>query len=170
MYVVLCLSRWLIHLYLLCANVHPYHVSATEMEYDMYHQRIEISTKIFTDDFENVLAKVYKQKIDLVDKALKPQMTTFIMKYLVSHLAVRNKEKLLTLKLYGWEVDHEAIYIYTTADAPSFDPNNIVVEKTVLYDLFDDQVNIIHFIYNGKRISTKLTYPEKRATISFSKK
>lgn len=140
------------------------------MEYDAKTKRIEISTKIFTDDFENVLAKLYRQKIDLADAVLKPQMTELIKKYIATHLSIRINNKLLPIKLYGWEIDHEAVYVYTIADTPLFDAKNIVVEKTVLYDLFDDQVNIIHFIYNGKRISTKLVYPEKRAVISFDKK
>ena len=167
MLVVLLLNKWLLSLFLLGANVHPYHVSATEMEYDAKAKRVEISTKIFTDDFEDILAKRYKQKIDLGDKNLRPKMTELVFKYLNSHLSIQNNGKQLPLKLYGWEIDHEAVLIYTTADVTNFNAKQITIQKTVLYDLFDDQLNIIHFIYNGKRKSTKLAYPETTAHISF---
>ena len=137
------------------------------MEYDAKSKRVEISTKIFTDDFEHVLAKLYKQKTDLSSQALRPQMTPLIEKYITTHLSLKNNNKILPLKLFGWEVDHEAVYVYTVANAPVFDPKNITVEKTVLYDLFDDQVNIIHFIYSGRRISNKLVYPDKKVQLSF---
>lgn len=167
MSVILLLNKWLFSLYLLCANAHPYHVSATEMEYDAKSKRVEISTKIFTDDFEQILAKLYRQKTDLSSKALKPQMTALIDKYITTHLSLKSDNKLLPLQLFGWEIDHEAVYVYTVANAPAFNPGNITVEKTVLYDLFDDQLNIIHFIYNGRRISNKLMYPERKVQLSF---
>ncbi|MCH5596514.1 DUF6702 family protein [Niabella ginsengisoli] len=163
---VLLINKWLLSLFLL-TNVHPYHVSATEMEYDAKTKRIEISTKIFTDDFENVLNKLYKQKVDLSDRSVRPQMTALIKKYISTHLSVKSDQKILPLQLYGWEIDHEAVYVYSIANAPSFNPQKINVQKTVLYDLFDDQVNIIHFIYNGKRKSNKLVYPDKEVNVSF---
>lgn len=137
------------------------------MEYDARSQKIEISTKIFTDDFENVLRKLYKRKVDLADTAVRKQMTLLIEKYITTHLSVRNNNKTLPLKLFGWEIDHEAVFVYTVADAPAFNAAKIQVEKTVLYDLFDDQVNIIHFIYNGQRKSNKLVYPERKLELTF---
>lgn len=167
MSVVLLMNKWFLSVYLLVANIHPYHVSATEMEYDARSQKIEISTKIFTDDFENVLRKLYKRKVDLADTAVRKQMTLLIEKYITTHLSVRNNNKTLPLKLFGWEIDHEAVFVYTVADAPAFNAAKIQVEKTVLYDLFDDQVNIIHFIYNGQRKSNKLVYPERKLELTF---
>lgn len=152
---------------LLSSGFHPYHVSATEMEYDASMKRVEISTKIFTDDFEAILAKLYKQKVDLTSKAMKPQMTNLIQKYITTHLSIKNNNQNLPIQIFDWEIDHEAVFIYLTASAPQFSPANISIQKTVLYDLFDDQVNIIHFIFNGKRKSTKLVYPEKLAVFSF---
>ncbi len=167
MSVVLLLNKWLLGLLLFNANVHPYHVSATEMEYDVKSQRVEISTKIFTDDFETVLSKIYKQRTDLANPELKTQMTVLVNKYITTHLTLKTGDKLLPLRLYDWEVDHEAVIIYTTAEATAFNVKNIRVENTMLYDLFDDQVNIVHFIYKGNRKSTKLVYPETRVLLSF---
>ena len=167
MSVVLLLNKWLLGLFLFNANVHPYHVSATEIEYDAKSKRVEISTKIFTDDFENVLAKLYKQKTDLSNPRLKVQMTLLVNKYITTHLSLKSGDKILPVKLYDWEIDHEAVFIYTTAEAVAFNAKSIAVENNVLYDLFDDQVNIVHFIYNGNRKSTKLVYPEAKVALSF---
>ena len=46
------------------------------MEYDAKTKRMK-STKIFTD-VSKLLAKLYRQKIDLADAVLKPQMTELI--------------------------------------------------------------------------------------------
>ncbi len=167
MSVVLLLNKWLLGFFLFNANVHPYHVSATEMEYDAKSKRVEISTKIFTDDFETVLAKLYKQKADLSNPKLKTQMTVLINKYITTHLTLKTGDKILPLKLYDWEIDHEAVFVYTTAEAPAFNIKSITVENRILYDLFEDQVNIVHFIYKGNRKSSKLVYPEDKLLLSF---
>lgn len=164
---ILLLNNWLLSLFLLAANVHPYHVSATEMEYDAKAKRIEISTKIFTDDFERALTKAYRQKINLCDKELRPQMTDLIRTYINEHLIIKAGNKSLPLQLYGWEIDHEAVIVYSIAPADSFNPHRIELQKTVLFDIFDDQMNIIHFIYEGRRKSVKLAYPEAKVVLSF---
>ena len=137
------------------------------MEYDAQARRIEISTKIFTDDFEAILRKLYKQKIDLAGAHAQKEMTPLIEKYMATHLQIKNNGKLLPLKLFGWEIDHEAVLVYTVAEAPAFNPKRIEIEKTVLFDLFDDQINIIHFIYNRQRKSNKLVYPQGKLELSF---
>lgn len=161
------INKCLLGLYLLSTNVHPYHVSATEMEYDATKKRVEISSKIFTDDFEEVLYKLYREKIDLSDTAIKPRMTVLINKYIQSHLSLGTDGKVIPLKFYGWEIDHEAVYVYTIANTSAFNVKNIAVANTILYDLYTDQVSIVHFIVSGQRKSTKVTYPQKELSFSF---
>lgn len=164
---VLFINKWILGLFFFFPGAHPYHVSATEIEYEAKTKRLEISTKIFTDDFENILGKKYPQKIDLSNQHIRPKMNDLIDKYIKSHLVIKSDGKVLPLKLYGWEIDHEAVIVYTTAEAASFNPKAIIIENSVLYDLFEDQINIVHFIYKGQRKSSKLTYPDSKLQISF---
>ena len=147
--------------------IHPYHVSATEIEFNAGEKRLEISSRIFTDDFEAVLRKIYKTPVDFADKSLKTQMGELVKRYITTHLAVRTNGKLMPLQLYGWEQDREAVNVYTTAGAPYFDAKNITVENTILYDLFDDQMNIVHFIVAKERQSSKLNFPERIIRLRF---
>jgi hypothetical protein len=41
-------------------ELHPFHVSVVEINYNATDKTLEISCKIFTDDFEKVLAQNYK--------------------------------------------------------------------------------------------------------------
>lgn len=148
-------------------SVHPYHVSATEIEYNAVQKRLETSCRIFTDDFETVLSGLYKVKADFSDKSLKQQMDSLVKKYIITHLAIRTNGRLLPLQLFGWELDKDAVYVYTTAAATGLDPKNIAVENTILYDLFTDQINIVHFIINSNRQTNKLAYPERKLSFSF---
>ena len=48
---------------------HPLYISVTEMEHNVTDKNLEISCKIFTDDFEKTLASVFRAKVDLTAPA-----------------------------------------------------------------------------------------------------
>jgi hypothetical protein len=45
-------------------RLHPFHVSVVEINHNETDKTLEISCKIFIDDFEKVLAQNYKVKVD----------------------------------------------------------------------------------------------------------
>ncbi|HXL58320.1 MAG TPA: DUF6702 family protein, partial [Chitinophagaceae bacterium] len=44
--------------------IHPFFVSMTDINYNSKEKELEISVRIFTDDFENTLRKYHSTKID----------------------------------------------------------------------------------------------------------
>jgi hypothetical protein len=145
---------------------HPLFVSVTEIEHNAKEKSIEISTKIFTDDFEKTLRTAYKTKIDLLDGKQKIAMDNFISDYVQKHLKINVDGKPLTLKYIGFENIEEAIYGY-------FEIANITTIKKIsitndlLYEYRKEQMGLIHVSVNGKRQSTKLSNPEKNVSLSF---
>jgi hypothetical protein len=145
---------------------HPFHVSVVEINHNATDKTLEISCKIFTDDFEKVLAQNYKTKVDLTNPPDKKAMDSVVKKYIFSHLTVSVDGKPGALSYLGFEKDAEAVYSYVQVD-------NVVSVKKVelmnklMHDMFTDQVNIIHVIVKGERKSTKLDYPATAAKIEF---
>lgn len=145
---------------------HPFHVSVTEINHNAADKTLEISCKIFTDDFEKVLAKDYSTKVDLTNPPNKAQMDSLVKKYIFGHLALKVNGKLVSLVYVGFEHESEAVYGYVEVDnVPSV--NKIDITNSLMYDMFDDQISIIHMIVNGNRKSTKLNYPEKETSFSY---
>lgn len=145
---------------------HPFHVSTTEIQHNATEKTLEISCRIFTDDFENVLGKIYKTKTDFSAPSMKATMDDLVKKYLPSHLQVTIDGKPAVIRVLGWEKESEAIYTYMeVADVAAVKKAEIV--NTVLYDLFDDQLNLVHFFVGGNRKSVKLNYPERKASFIF---
>ncbi len=146
--------------------LHPFHVSVIEINHNAADKTLEISCKIFTDDFEKTLAKNYNSKVDLINPPDKNAMDTLVKKYLYSHLSIKANGKPVTLNYIGFENDKEAAYGYIeVTDVPSV--SKIDIGTNIMYDMFDDQVNIMHVIVNGERKSTKLNFPATEATLSF---
>jgi len=99
--------------------IHPFHVGVVEINHNAAEATLEVQCKLFTDDFEAVLSKVYKRKADLIATSLHASM------------------------------------------------DSVVQETSLLYELYDDQVNLIHFSTRNMRKSAKLEYPATSAPLVF---
>ena len=147
-------------------GLHPFHVSVLEINHNATDKTLEISCKIFTDDFEKVLAKNYNTKVDLINPPNKAAMDTLVKKYLFSHLSIKANGKPVSFSYIGFEDDKEAAYGYIEVENVS-SVAKLDIATNMMYDMFEDQVNIMHVIVNGNRKSTKLNFPDTEATLNF---
>lgn len=146
---------------------HPLHVSTTEISFNQKEKSLEISCRIFTDDFENSLAKQYKTKVDLAKPAMQKAMDELVKQYANSHLQYNVNGKNITANYLGFEIDHEATNVYLEiANLTSL--QKLTLTNTILYDLFDDQMNILHVENAGTRKSVRVNYPDRVMTVSFN--
>lgn len=145
---------------------HPFHVSVIEVNHNAADKTLEISCKIFTDDFEKILAKNYNAKVDLINPPNKPAMDSLIKKYLFSHLSIKANGRPVAFSYIGFENENEAAYGYIEVENIS-SVTKLDISTNIMYDLFDDQMNIMHITIGGNRKSTRLNYPEKEASFSF---
>ncbi|MDB5130766.1 MAG: hypothetical protein JWR02_515 [Mucilaginibacter sp.] len=140
---------------------HPIHVSTTNIEYNGQENKLEVICTIYTDDFEAALAKQYHAKTDLNKAEAHKAMDALIRSYLGTNLQVRTGDAAVKLNYLGFEINREATDIYLESDKMPL-VKKIGVQVSLLHNLFDDQINIVHITVNGIRKSEKLDYPEKR--------
>ena len=145
---------------------HPIHVSVTEINHNTTDKTLEISCKLFTDDFEKVLAQVYKTKVDLINPPDRPAMEKLVSDFIQKHLTLKIDDKPVTLSYLGYEKDNDAVYSYFQVENISA-VKKINITNNILHEMFTDQINLMHVIVNGTRKSVKLDYPEKEAVFSF---
>ncbi|HEX6192391.1 MAG TPA: DUF6702 family protein [Chitinophagaceae bacterium] len=145
---------------------HPFHVSVVEINHNPSDKNLEISSKIFTDDFERVLAQNYKTKVDLINPPDRKAVDKLIEDYIKTHLIITADGKPTTLKYLGFEREDDAIFSYVEVEGiPAVKKLDIV--NRIMYDYFDDQTNLLHVVVGGARKSTKLEFPVKEAQFLF---
>ncbi|MBL0181811.1 MAG: hypothetical protein IPP96_05730 [Chitinophagaceae bacterium] len=147
-------------------QVHPIFVSVTEIEHNAKDKTLEISCKIFTDDFEKTLRQQYNTHIDLLNPKEKAAMEKLVSDYVLKHLTVKADGKLTTLQYLGYEQQEEGIEsYYQVNNIPSV--KKIEVTDNILFEYKKEQISIIHVIVNGNRKSTKLVNPDEKASFEF---
>ena len=143
---------------------HPLHVSVTEINHNAGEKTLEISCKLFTDDFEKVLGMNYKTRIDLINPPDRPAMEKLVNQFIQGHLKIEVDGKPVQLHYLGYEKDNDAIYSYFQADDIPV-AKKIEITNSLMHELYSDQINLMHIIVGGKRKSTKLDYPEKETIL-----
>ena len=146
--------------------VHPFYVSVTEINHNSTDKNLEISCKIFTDDFESSLTKVYQSKVDLVNPNNKGKADKMIDDYISKHLQLKLDGKPVKFEFVGFEREEESVWSYFQVQN-SEPPKKIEIINNLLYESFDTQINIIHVSVGGNRKSTRLVFPVTGAKFEF---
>lgn len=145
---------------------HPVFVSVTEIEHNAKDKTLEVSCKIFTDDFEKTLRNAYKTEVDLLNPKNRAAMDKLVNDYVQKHLKISVDGKAQTLKYLGYEQVEEGIYSYYQADHVT-SVKSVSISNDILYEFKTEQMGLIHVMVNGRRQSTRLLNPEAKAEITF---
>lgn len=143
---------------------HPIFMSVTEVMHNAKEKSLEVTAKIYTDDFEKILRTNYKVKIDLINKS--KDADKCVNDYLQKHFKLTADGKLQTLKYIGYERIEDAINIYVEVQNIAM-VKKIEIENNILYDYKSTQISLMHVSVGGKRQSTKLTNPSTKASFTF---
>lgn len=145
---------------------HPLHVSTTDINLNPKDSQLEITCTIFTDDFESALQKQFHAKADLNRADMHAAMDVMVKNYVNAHLQIKAGGAVVKPNYLGFEINREAVNVYLESPKIST-PKSMEAEVSLLQDLYQDQLNIVHMTVNGTRKSTRLDYPAKKAVQNF---
>ena len=139
---------------------HKYYVSVTEI--DIKNDKLEIIIRCFPDDIENILHDDYQIDADITDKKIKP----YLEDYLHSHFELFvNDDESLDYQFLGATIEDNFLVILLQAKLPE-KVKQIKVKNTLLFDAFDEQKNIVHFINGQDKQSFILVKQDAEAVYS----
>lgn len=163
-------TRWVLAMIIFLSaasrKAHPFHVGVIEIEHNAADRSLELSCKLFTDDFENALRTRFRVPVDLGNAAKQKGMDSLVARYIQEQLILSVDGKRLSGRYLGFEQDKEAIYAYIEYSGQG-KPTQLAAECGLMYDQFTDQINIFHVTVAGKRQSSKLNYPSRDIEFRF---
>ncbi len=137
-------------------NLHKYYVSITKVDYIKNEKAIQITTRLFTDDFEKLLQTRYNKNIILGDSLETKKTDEHIKHYLKNNFSVTVNNQKVDYKFLGKACKDDIVRCYL--EISNIDSiESIVIKNKILFDLYNDQQNIIKLNINAKQHNYLLT-------------
>ena len=134
------------------SSLHKYYVSTTNVAYSEEDKTLQVITRIFTDDLEMLLKERYGIEANLATEEESKLTDEFLQKYFSQKLSFTVNGEAKTLTFLGKTYEQDIVKCFIEVGEVE-DISSILVENQVLFDLFEDQQNIVHFKLKGKRKS-----------------
>lgn len=148
-------------------TVHKYYVSVTQIEYVKEAESVQIISRIFIDDFENVLRKRYDESITLAGKNEQKTVDLYIKRYLSDKIKIKINDKVVKFNFIGKEYDADIMICYLEIEGVKR-IDSFEVTNQLLFDLFEEQQNIVKTKINSKQKSFLLILQKDKALLNFN--
>lgn len=132
-------------------TLHAYHSTITELRYNAAKKQLELSVKVFTDDFEKALSEGQSAHVNLSDPGPRPLVLTSA--YLQRTLQIRTSAGApLPLQVLGMQAEQDGYWLYCKVPLPGPLPG-VQLRQAMLLDVFGDQMNIVNVEAGDKKQS-----------------
>ena len=145
--------------------LHPFHVSICDIEYQADKKTLEISSRMFMDDLEVALSQRtnVENYFDSRDKSL---INNDLSHFLEENFKLWIEDRQMEATVLGYEIEDDVVWCYLEVEKVR-QLNSITIEYAVLFDVFDDQFNLVHVKRSGTTKSLRFVKSQTSGTITF---
>jgi len=145
---------------------HKFYVSTTNVEYVVESQSVQMISKIFIEDIEDVLQVRYGPHVSLDTNKQTPEHLELLKNYLKEKFSVSVNGAQMDFEFIGHEYEIDIVKCYLEIEnIPEL--HTIEFENKILMDLFDEQKNIIHVKTPNSRRSIVLDVDNPKGLLNF---
>lgn len=162
----ICLFLLVLPLFI-ATKSHKFYVSITKIEFVEEKQSLQLISKLFIDDLEDVLQQRYDASIQLATSKEKAEHRKYLTQYILQNLQIQVNGKPVSIDFIGSEYETDVIKIYMEVTGVS-EVNTLEVSNEWLVDVFEEQQNIIHFKSDHTRRSMVLEKEHPTGMLNFN--
>ncbi len=130
------------------ASAHKFYTSLARVEYNAETKAVEVSLRVFADDFELALTRRAGRTVKLDGTK---EADRLALEYLRETFVLKNGAgETKALKFVGTEVQNQVAWLYFEAEMPE-GLAGARLRDAVLFELFEAQVNVVDFKWTGGR-------------------
>ncbi|SNZ01894.1 DUF6702 family protein [Flagellimonas pacifica] len=134
--------------------VHKFYVSVTNVVYSEKNSSFQITSRIFIDDLEEVLEERYGIEAKLATEDESKIANDYIEKYMRAKFTIELNGDVAKYTFLGKKYDNDVVICFMEVpDVNLSDFKTITVQNEVLTDLFEEQQNVVHLKWRGKKKS-----------------
>lgn len=147
-------------------SAHKFYVSITRIEYAEEQESLQIISKLFIDDIEDVLQERYSSTVSLDKEKETAADAAYLKEYVLQKLRVQVDGEEVSLEYLGHEYENDVVKTYLEIKGVT-DFQSVGVENKMLMELFVEQQNIIHVKRFKKRKSLILDRDNPKGLLNF---
>jgi len=152
------------------ADLHPIHISVTEVNYNDKSKSLQITSRAFTDEMElGVRAQRKETELDILEPTKGITTKQLISNYLNVHFKVKIDGKPAKINFLGFEKEDISLVSYLEIENVK-KLKTIEVFNDIITEIHDDQSNIVHVVYKEPVKSVRLTRENTSEIFTFSTK
>lgn len=148
------------------STAHKFYVSVTQIDYIEDKQSVQIISRIFVDDFESLIRERYDNAIVLEENNESEKVDLYIERYLKSKIKVKINNEDVIAHFIGKEYELDIMYCYLEIENVE-EIKSFEVTNQILFDMFQEQQNIVRTNINSKQKSFMLTTQNDKAQLSY---
>ncbi|WP_111308070.1 DUF6702 family protein [Confluentibacter sediminis] len=148
-------------------TMHKYYISVTQIEYVQEKQSVQIISRIFIDDLEELLRVEYDKTITLAEKNEPKSINDYIETYLKEKIKIKINDKEVNISFIGKEYDTDIVKCYMEIQGVK-NIQSFEISNQVLFDFFNNQQNIIKTKINSKEKSVIQTIDKNDTVLKFN--
>ena len=161
-------------IFLLCIAVpllafttaHKFYVSVTNIEHNTQEKALQITTRIFIDDFQRVLNERYDFKEELTTEKEPKVVEEMMLKYLTKKIKIWVNGELKSFSFLGKKYEDDVAVCYLEIEGVE-NVNSLEIENGLLYEIEEDQQNLVHVKINNERKSLLLVKENDKGLLKF---
>ncbi len=146
-------------------DVHDYYVSTTEVNFS-HNNHIQITIKVFIDDFEEMIQD-NNNNLKLAPDSDSKKIDQITNQYISEKLKIKINNSQLKYEFIGREYKSDILQLYYEAVLTE-KVQVITFENNILYDYFKNQQNIVHFKNDKFRRSFLFTKNNSKSSLSIN--
>lgn len=136
-------------------STHPFHASVCEIEYNQQSKSLELSYRMFSDDLEETLTGYSGSSVDILNPKEKGKIDSLTEKYLSEKFKIWINGEEQPLGYLGSDLDNGALWCFIEVkDVQRIE--TVEIDNSVMLEIFDDQINLVHFSKEDQVRSLKL--------------
>jgi hypothetical protein len=128
-------------------RAHKFYASFVTMNFNQQEQLVEITMRTFPDDLAAALRKQQNKTVQL-DKS--KEVAAMIMAYLRKTFELKKAGRVLPLRWVGMDLGVDSAFLYFEVKMPG-GLSGAQLRDHFLFEMFDEQTNVVSIKYNGKQ-------------------
>ena len=152
---------FVVYLLFVQATIHPYYVSTLEIDYRPDRAALQITMRVFTDDWQLMLNNLYDKTLRLDPDKDTEQVVTHSADYLKQHLELNLNGTDVTPSILGREYQDDQLVLYLEVVGVA-ELKSLAVSNRILFKELGGQQNIVRIKTPTKRKSFLQTHGRAR--------